>query len=166
MLNALWNQKFHYHFQDGLPFVLIHSQMDPVHTISSSFVRIHFHVLPSIPLSPQQYSSYRFPHQNPVYTSLLLPDMPHFLTFSTPFIWSFYWLWWGIWDIKLSFMQFYTVFCHLLFLSSTYFHSTPFLNTLSLCSSLCARNQVYNSVYFNPHIHRQHIADKRFWTRW
>jgi hypothetical protein len=62
-------------------------------------------------------------------------------------------------------MQFSTFFCQLLFLSPMYFHSTPFLNTLSVSSSLCARNQVYNSVYFHPYIHRQHTGDKRFWTR-
>ena len=31
---------------------------------------------------------------------------------------------------------------------------------LNLCSSFCARNQVYSSVHFNPYIHRQHIGDK------
>jgi hypothetical protein len=117
-------------------------------------------------LSPQQYSSYRFPHQNSVYTSLFPPDMPHSLPFSTPFIWSFYWLWWAIRNIELSFTQFSTVFCHLLFLSHKYLISTPFLNTTSLCSSLCARKQVYSSVYFNPYVHRQHIGDKRFWIKW
>ena len=131
-LDALWNPKVHYHFQNGLPFVLILSHMYAVHIIPSSFTRIHFHILPSIPLSLQHYSSYSFPHQNSVCTSLLSSYMPHSLQFLTLLIWSFYWLWWGIQNIKLSFMQFSTVFCHLLFLGPMYFLSTPFLNILSL----------------------------------
>ena len=57
----------------------------------------------------------------------------------------------------------YAVFYSLLSLTlfgPMYFLSTPFLNTLSLCSSFCARNRVYSSVYFNPYIRRQHIGDK------
>ena len=34
------------------------------------------------------------------------------------------------------------------------------IKTLSLCSSFCARNQIYSSVYFNSYIHSQHIGDK------
>jgi len=133
--------------------------MDPVHTIPPTFIRIHFHILPPIPLSPQQYW---FPHQNPVCTSLLPPNMPHSLPFSALII-----LVALVRNTEYKALL-YAVFYSLLslFRSPMYFLSTLFLNTLRLCSSLCARNQVSSFVYFNPCIHRQNIGDKRFWTRW
>ena len=49
-------------------------QLDPVHTPTSYFLKIHLNIiLPSTPGSPKWSLSLRFPHQNPVYSS----PLPH-----------------------------------------------------------------------------------------
>ena len=52
--------------------VSILSQIDPVHTPKSHFLKIHFNIiLPSTPRSPKWSHSFRFLDQNPVYASPL-----------------------------------------------------------------------------------------------
>ena len=75
----LWNPKVRYLIHKWPPPVSILSQLDPVHTPTSHFVKIHLNIiLPTRPGSPKWSVTLRFPHQNPVYT------IPHPHTLHAP----------------------------------------------------------------------------------
>ena len=85
----LWNPKC------PPPFPIL-SQLDPVHTPTSHFLKIHLNIiLPSTPGSPKWSLSLRFPHQNSVYASFL----PHTRCMTHSSHSRFYHpnnIWWGV----------------------------------------------------------------------
>ena len=83
----LRNPKIHYRIHKCPQPAPILSQLDPVHTPTFNFLKIHLNIfLPSKPGSPQWSLSLRFSHPNPVYASPLphtgyIPRPPHYFAF-------------------------------------------------------------------------------------
>jgi hypothetical protein len=79
----LWNPKIHYRIHKFSPPVCILSQLNPVHTPTSYFLKINLNIsLPSTPGSPQWSLPFRFPHQNAVHASLL--PLPSYMPRPSP----------------------------------------------------------------------------------
>ena len=95
---------------------------------TAHFLNIHLNIiLPSMPGSLKRFLSLRFPHQNPVYTSLL-PHM-HYMPHLTNSSWFYHPnnIGWGVQIIKHLIMQFSSLPCYLIPLRPKYSPQCPIL---------------------------------------
>ena len=104
----LYNLKVHHRSHKCQPPVLIPSQLDPVHTPTSHFLKIHSNIiLQSTSMSRKWSLSFRFPYQNPVHT----PPLPNTRHMSRPFHSSWFChshdTGWGVQIMKFLVMQCY-----------------------------------------------------------
>ena len=82
----LWNSKVNYRIHKSPPPVPILIQINPVHTPTAYFLKIHLNIIPSTPGSPKLSLSLSFPHPIPVYASTINHGryIPHSSRFDHP----------------------------------------------------------------------------------
>ena len=116
----LGNPKSHYRSNQCPPSVLVVSHLNRVHSHTSHFLRIHLNIiLTSTPGSLKLSLSFRFPHQNPAYASLL-PHMRYMPRPSHSRLYHLNNICCGVQIIKLLIMQFSPLPCYLVPLRPKY----------------------------------------------
>jgi len=123
---VFWNLTVPYCIQWSSPLVAILNHISPVDTLSSCVLKIQYIILLFMPSSSRWLLSFRFPHQNFTFISLLSytchPScVPHscFNQLNS--------IWWGLWTTKLLIMQFSAVPCYLLPCRPQYVPQHPLL---------------------------------------
>jgi hypothetical protein len=159
----LCNPKAYYRIQKCPKPVSILSQLDPVHTPTSNFLKIHPNIIiPSTPGSPQRSLSLRFPHQNPVHVSPLPHPSYMPLTSHSSRLYHSHNIGWGVQIIQLLIMYFSPFPCHLVPLRPKYSPQHPILKhpqptflpqcQRPSCTPIQNKGQNYSSVYLNLYI--------------
>jgi hypothetical protein len=125
------NMKVYYHNPKSLPFVTILNQNNLVHTQKWIFIWSCVILSSHLHLDLPSGTSYRFLHQNPVYT-VPLPCICH--TSHPSHSWSndTYNIWWWVQTMKLLTVQFSLALCDLISLRSKYFLTSPYSQTPSV----------------------------------
>jgi len=138
---TLWNPKVHYRIHKYRPSFPILNHIDPDHTPSSHFLKIHLNIIyPFKPGSSKWSLSLMFPDQNPVYASPLprtcyMPSQSHSSLLDHPSN-----TWWVLQVIKPLIMCFLHSLVTSPLLGPNILLNTLLSNTLRLRSSLNLTN--------------------------